>query len=69
MSRPSEKAYSRKAYLWVTSTKIKSKVDKLKKEMLDIEKIYQPKVKKFRVQVEESTKKAKEETNKFIEEL
>ena len=68
-SRPSEEPYYRKSYLWVTSTKIKSEVDKLKKEMLSIERVYQSKIKKFRIQVEESTKEAEKETREFIERL
>ena len=68
-SRPSEEAYSRKSYLWVTSTKDKKEVNKLKKEISSIEKVYQSKIKKFRGQVEESTRKAEEETKKFIEGL
>jgi len=68
-SRPSEESYSRSAYLWIASTETKEEIDKLKKEMLSIERIYQSKIKNFRTRIEELTKRIKEETNKFIEKL
>ena len=50
LSRYSEEAYSRKAYMWRIYTENKEEVEKLKKKILKIEKNYKSKVKAFRVE-------------------